>query len=108
SGSQCGALCVINHLGIDVFVTSKHSQARAHRRTGKGLPDSAVNPDSNFICSQLRHDYLPPAFPAFFFRSSPTYRIPLFLYGSGFFKDRIFAATCPTCCRSTPATTSFV
>src|SRR6266850_1692907 len=34
--------------------------------------------------------------------------MPLFLYGSGFLKDRIFSATCPTCCRSTPLTTSFV
>src|SRR5205085_1982044 len=55
-----------------------------------------------------RHGYLPPAFPAFFFSCSPAYRMPLFLYGSGFLNDRMFAAIWPTCWRSTPEMDSFV
>src|SRR3989442_1177996 len=40
--------------------------------------------------------YLAPVLPAFFFNTSPVYRTPFCLYGSGLRRRRMLAATCPT------------
>ena len=50
-----------------------------------------------------RHGYL-PAFPALRRMTSPWYRTPLPLYGSGLRSLRMLAATSPTCCLSMPET----
>src|SRR5579872_6901050 len=52
--------------------------------------------------------YFAPVLPTFFFKRSPAYRTPLFLYGSGGRRLRISAATCPTFWRSIPVTLSLV
>src|SRR5271154_4294447 len=42
----------------------------------------------------------PAVLPAFLRSTSPVYRTPLFLYGSGGRNERMLAATCPTICLS--------
>jgi hypothetical protein len=46
--------------------------------------------------------YLAPVLPAFLIICSPTYLIPLPLYGSGFFFALTLAANSPTNCLSKP------
>src|SRR5215469_1913154 len=53
------------------------------------------------------HDYL-PAFPTLRRITSPWYRTPLALYGSGLRSLRIRAAVSPTSCLSMPSTTNLV
>src|SRR5439155_12288066 len=50
-----------------------------------------------------RHAYL-PVFPALRRMTSPWYRTPLPLYGSGLRSLRMLAATSPTFCLSMPST----
>ena len=59
---------------------------------------------ARFVCASIRQ--LPfAALPAFFRTYSPSYRMPLPLYGSGLRILRMFAAISPTCCLSMPRTT---
>src|SRR5437667_5787322 len=48
------------------------------------------------------------ALPGLIFTCSPSYRMPLPLYGSGFRTERTCAANWPTACLSAPVTTIFV
>src|SRR3954466_10930027 len=56
------------------------------------------------IADRLWPGYFAPVLPAFFLSTSPVYRTPFCLYGSGLRRRRRLAATWPTSSRSTPAT----
>src|SRR4051812_4478257 len=107
---------VVDHLGDDVPGGPGHHQAGtlggagdllAHAQmtagTGGVLPlagatTAALHTDGHFL----------PAFPTLRRITSPAYRTPLPLYGSGLRSLRRFAATSPTCCLSMPATVNRV
>src|SRR5436309_5410501 len=84
--------------------TAEDRQARALNRTGHPPAQPVVPPLSEFML--FVHCYLPLAplavLPAFRRTCSPWYRMPLPLYGSGFFTARISAACCPTTSLSIP------
>ena len=61
----------------------------------------------SFVPTADGHAYF-PAFPTLRRTTSPEYRMPLPLYGSGLRSLRMFAATSPTFCLSIPLTVSLV
>src|SRR5204863_6838170 len=102
---------VVDHLRVDVGHAPEHAEARPLGRPGDPLAlpqldaDPAIVFGFDFHRLTLRpNPYFAPVFPAFFFKTSPVYRTPFCLYGSGLRKRRMFAATWPTSCRSTPVT----
>src|SRR5262249_51459483 len=82
---------VVDDLGIDVLQAAKDHQTRALRRPGEPLSKAGV-PDPALLDGVLAHHFLPfpplaPALallPALRRMTSPWYRIPFPLYGSGF------------------------
>src|SRR3954452_3142135 len=109
---------VVDDLHVDVARAAVDDQAGALRRTGDPLAqpgvarqtrdaargadvgaDGCVDP-SGLLC--LSHHL--PVFPTLRLTTSPWYRTPLPLYGSGLRILRILAATSPTCCLSIPVT----
>ena len=70
-------------------------------------PDPAGGGDATAAATlrerSLSHGHL-PVFPALRRMTSPWYRTPLPLYGSGLRSLRMFAETSPTSCLSMPAT----
>src|SRR5215475_11612239 len=70
-------------------------------------PARASGPLARVALEQRGRHFL-PAFPAFLRMTSPWYRTPLPLYGSGGRILRMFAATSPTCCLLTPSTLKMV
>src|SRR5262249_32362696 len=95
---------VIDDLRVDMLQTSKHRQARPLRRARHPPAQPVVPAPAQLVL--LVHRYLPfpplAVLPALRRTCSPWYRIPLPLYGSGFFTARISAACCPTSSLSMP------
>src|SRR3954467_5019419 len=114
---------VVDHLDVDVPGGPVDHQARALGRAGDALAqpvvaaqprDAArgadvgahglVHPGTLLVLGCLCHHL--PVFPTLRLTTSPWYRTPLPLYGSGLRILRILAATSPTCCLSMPLTRS--
>src|SRR3954452_4307765 len=109
---------VVDDLHVDVPRGAVDHEARALRRPVDALAQAGVPaqprdaargadvgadglvPPCGLLC--LSHHL--PVFPTLRFTTSPWYRTPLPLYGSGLRSLRIFAATSPTCCLSMPST----
>src|SRR6202022_727645 len=97
------ALCrVIHELRIDMLDRTIYNEARTLRAANHLLSQSEVTARTQLIArpwsGHLRHYLAPtfPAFPALRRICSPTYLIPLPLYGSGGLMVRSSAATWPT------------
>src|SRR5207342_2619785 len=93
---------------------ARHDQPRTYRGASDALADAQVTPAASNRRTRARAElgcershYL-PAFPALRRTTSPSYRTPLPLYGSGLRSLRMFAATSPTCCLSMPDTVNRV
>src|SRR5215218_8580982 len=118
--SQRAARGVVDQLHVDVPRAAVDDQARTLRRAGDALAqpvvaaqprhatrradvgaDGLVSPGLA-LCLCLSHHL--PVFPTLRLTTSPWYRTPLPLYGSGLRILRILAATSPTCCLSIPVT----
>src|SRR6266550_3751958 len=101
---------IVDQLCVDVAVRAIHCQPRPRRVAGDLLPDATVTPHPGFPLRLGIHQAAPvfAALPAFFRTYSPSYRMPLPLYGSGLRTFRMFAAISPTCCLSLPRTTIWV
>src|SRR5437764_6204157 len=82
---------------------AEHAQARTLPAARDALALPQLNADATIVLGLDLHAFA-PVLPAFFFRTSPVYRTPFCLYGSGLRKRRMLAATWPTSCRSTPVT----
>src|SRR4051812_46089274 len=109
---------VVDELHVDVPRAALDHQARTLRRAGDALAEAVVAPQPRDaargadvgadrlvarpgLCCLCHHL---PVFPTLRLTTSPWYRTPLPLYGSGFRILRILAATSPTCCLSMPVT----
>src|SRR3954451_21592815 len=114
---------VVDDLHVDVPRAAVDHQAGALRRTADalaqpGVPaqprdatrgahvgaDGLVPHVRSSALGVIRLSHYLPVFPTLRFTTSPWYRTPLPLYGSGLRILRILAATSPTCCLSIPAT----
>src|SRR6185436_20658655 len=107
---QGDAVQVVDDLGIDVLRAAKYRKTRTLRRTDDTAPD-AIPPDAAafvLVVGPAHDDPVPAALPALRRMYSPSYLMPLPLYGSGGRKPRISAHDCPTCHLSAPETTSRV
>src|SRR6266852_1067054 len=82
---------------------AEHAQARALPAARDALALPQLNADATIVLGLDLHAFA-PVLPAFFLSTSPVYRTPFCLYGSGLRRRRMFAATCPTSWRSTPVT----
>src|SRR5690606_7465658 len=95
----------------DVTSGARHDEPRTDRRAGDPLADTQMTTRSRdrlaLALDRDSHRHL-PAFPALRRTTSPAYRTPLPLYGSGLRILRMFAATSPTCCFEMPLTENFV
>src|SRR4051795_8133026 len=112
---------VVDDLDVDVPGAALDDQARTLRRTAHTLAqavvptqprgaarsadvgaDGLVHPGTLLGLGCLCHHL--PVFPTLRLTTSPWYRTPLPLYGSGLRILRILAETSPTCCLSMPLT----
>src|SRR5579864_4036823 len=98
---------VVDHLCVDVQHRAEHHQPRPFGRARDPLALAESNPIAAILFGSNLHHYA-PVLPTFFFRTSPMYRTPFCLYGSGFRRRRMSAATWPTSCRSMPVTVTWV
>src|ERR1700716_3246663 len=102
-GHQRMPLAGVDDLRVNTGHAAEHSQTRPILRALDLAPDARVDTPANIVFRNLL-DHLAfapaPVLPAFFRSTSPVYRTPLFLYGSGLRKARMFAATWPTICLS--------
>ena len=78
-GAQRPPGLVVDHLGVDVALAAEYGQPRPRRRPRHPLADATVDPVPDVFLRLDLHDYfapapvpVAPAFPAFFFRRSPT------------------------------------
>src|SRR5664279_2254622 len=101
---------VVDQLGADVPGRASDHQTRSFRAANYLLAQPEVAPGprgaprvGNGGC----HDHL-PVFPTLRLTTSPAYRTPLPLYGSGLRSLRMFAATSPTCRLSMPSTRNLI
>src|SRR3954471_8381886 len=100
---------VVHELRVDVLERAEDDEPRALLGAGESPPDPDVPAFALRRCGLcFGHDYLPPALPALRRMTSPAYRMPFPLYGSGGRMLRISAATCPTFSLSAPSITIVV
>src|SRR2546423_2753076 len=96
---------VVDELRVDVPVRAVHGETRPLRAPGDALAHPPVAAEPRDALRPRVHQALVfAALPAFFRTCSPSYRIPLPLYGSGGRIFRIFAALSPTARLSFPRT----
>src|SRR5262249_17174595 len=95
---------IVDYLHIDMPQAAKDREPRPFGRAGDPRPLSEPDALAAILLRLDSHNFYAPVFPAFFFNTSPVYRTPFCLYGSGLRNPRMFAATCPTCWRSIPVT----
>src|SRR5664279_3246497 len=101
---------VVDQLGTDVPGRAGDHQAGTRGGTHDLLAQPEVAPGTRGtprVGNGGCHDHL-PVFPTLRLTTSPAYRTPLPLYGSGLRSLRMFAAVSPTCCLSMPRTTKRV
>src|SRR3569623_2236853 len=102
--SDGGAVRVVDHLGIDVLARTMHRQAS---------PGAAPRAKRGAIAATPLFEQRKTLGHYFFFPSlrkiySPSYLMPLPLYGSGLRQRRISAASWPTFCLSDPEISTVV
>ena len=109
------AVGVVDGLDIDVRHAAEHGEPRPGGVTGQLLPQTQADTLATVLLGFNLHGsfsasarYFAPALPAFFLSTSPVYRTPFCLYGSGLRSDRMLAATWPTSCLSMPVTVTCV
>src|SRR5262249_31516972 len=104
---------VVDDLGEHVTQRARHHETRtrlraedvlAYAEVTARLADAARRSNAATPTLEQSRAHFLPAFPALRRMTSPWYRTPLPLYGSGGRILRMFAATSPTSCLSMPAT----
>ena len=101
------ALAVVHELDEDVAGRTGDDKARTRLGAHDLLAKAQVTTRTRVALRLDSHDYL-PLFPALRRTTSPAYRTPLPLYGSGLRILRMFAAASPTACFEMPLTVSLL
>src|SRR5262249_49298771 len=106
-------------LRVDVRGRPEHREPRPLGRTRDPFALTQLDPLTAIFFSSNLHrvpcigplgypNVYAPVLPTFFFSTSPVYRTPFCLYGSGLRMRRMSEATWPTSCRSMPVTVTCV